>query len=174
MIYGTPPVLTYFPIRGRAEPIRLLLEDAQIKYEDNRNFNWQQEKPNRDKYPFGQLPAISFGSLHIVQQDAILRHLAREHNYYGTLPEEMADADMIAGAVEDLKGPYGRAIYGGDFVIFNGINLIRKMLLDPFWKRMQNLGWTIFITFCKDIIMVNFTLLGKRLPMLTFCSMKCW
>jgi glutathione S-transferase len=139
-MFDDTPVLTYFPIRGRAEPIRLLLEDAQIKYEDHRNFNWQQEKPNRDKYPFGQLPCMSFGSLHIVQQDAILRHLAREHNYYGTLPEEMADADMIAGAVEDLKGPYGKAIYGGDFVSMNEADEIRKMRLDRFWKRMPNLG----------------------------------
>lgn len=60
-------VLTYFDIRGRVEPVRLLLEDAGIPYEDRRRFDWKSEKLNKAKYPFGQLPAISVGDLHIAQ-----------------------------------------------------------------------------------------------------------
>jgi hypothetical protein len=32
---STIPQLTYFDIRGRAEPIRLILEDNEVTFEDN-------------------------------------------------------------------------------------------------------------------------------------------
>ncbi len=68
---------------------------------------------NKNKYPFGQVPALSVGDLHIVQMDAIMRHLARELGYY----ENAVNVDMVVSSIEDIKMPYVRTIYGNDYVL---------------------------------------------------------
>ncbi len=47
--------------------------------------------------------------------DAIMRYIAREKGYYGNSFREMAVIDMAASAVEDIKIPYVRVIYGGNY-----------------------------------------------------------
>lgn len=37
-------------------------------------------------------------------------------DYYGNSNIDAMNIDMIAGAVEDIKIPYARVIYGGEFV----------------------------------------------------------
>ena len=76
------PCITYFDIRGRAEPVRLVYEDLGEPYEDRRvtDIEWIDLKP---RTPFGQLPLFSQGDLHLTQSYAIYRHLARSHVLYG-------------------------------------------------------------------------------------------
>ncbi len=50
-----------------------------------------------------------------MQMDAIMRYIAREKSYYGNSFREMALIDMAAATVEDIKMPYVRVIYGGNF-----------------------------------------------------------
>ena len=47
MVANDKITLTYFDIRGRVEPIRLLLEDAGLKYDDIKKFDWKVEKTNK-------------------------------------------------------------------------------------------------------------------------------
>ncbi len=47
MVVNDKISLMYFDIRGRAEPIRLLLEDAGLKYDDIKKFDWKTEKASK-------------------------------------------------------------------------------------------------------------------------------
>lgn len=114
----TEPVeLTYFPIRGRAEAIRLLLEVRGISYVDHQlsSEEWQQEKAmfSPSKYKFGQLPHLQDGDNSISQSIAILAHLDRVST--GKLvrsTKEQLQLDQFALGLEDLRKPYGALAYG--------------------------------------------------------------
>eukprot|EP01056_Protomagalhaensia_sp_Gyna25_P003054 Protomagalhaensia_sp_Gyna_25__3053@NODE_280_length_4063_cov_674_606859_g215_i0_p3_GENE_NODE_280_length_4063_cov_674_606859_g215_i0NODE_280_length_4063_cov_674_606859_g215_i0_p3_ORF_typecomplete_len219_score28_16GST_C_3/PF14497_6/3_1e20GST_N/PF02798_20/8_6e14GST_C/PF00043_25/1_4e07GST_N_3/PF13417_6/6_3e06GST_N_3/PF13417_6/5_2e03GST_C_2/PF13410_6/0_0042GST_C_5/PF16865_5/8e03GST_C_5/PF16865_5/0_1DUF2333/PF10095_9/2_7DUF2333/PF10095_9/1_6e02DUF2333/PF10095_9/3_2e03Tom37/PF10568_9/0_73Tom37/PF10568_9 len=102
------PLLVYFDAQGRAEAIRLLLAEANVDFEDRRfrpgvNGMADFEKFKTQEYlPFDQLPIWKDQNLVLAQSQAILRHLARQHNLVGKSPEEMALADMTACGVDDL------------------------------------------------------------------------
>lgn len=112
-------VLSYFNIRGRAECIRLLMEDAEIPYEYEKfpsRDDWlKNEKPNRNKYPFCQCPVVTFDGTVLAQQDAIMRAIAREKDYYGENNVEKAKIDMMAGGIEDMRLKYSELAYSKDF-----------------------------------------------------------
>merc|ERR1711973_409203 len=74
--------LTYFDLRARAEPCRLLLAYGGLKYEDERipppwdpASTWATVKPTT---PFGQLPLLKWGDEVICQSMACARFVARE------------------------------------------------------------------------------------------------
>ncbi|KAG2497343.1 hypothetical protein HYH03_004504 [Edaphochlamys debaryana] len=110
------PVLQYYPVRGRAEPIRLVLSYVgrtwfetpaasirQIEGVMHREF---------DGYPFRQLPRFidegheggpPHGEVDLVQSQAIMRHLGRRHGLYGSDLVEAGRIDMILDAVVELR-----------------------------------------------------------------------
>jgi glutathione S-transferase len=111
-------VLTYFPIRGRAEHIRLLLEDCKIPYRQNliANENWKQLKargPETGEIPFAQLPVLHEPgtSLYLAQSGAIARHLARRHHKYGQNELEASLADMLYDTASDIRQVYRDFIF---------------------------------------------------------------
>ena len=71
--------LTYFPLRGRAEAIRLVLEYVGATYEDKKvSFEeWGAIKPT---LPFGQIPFYEDEDVKIPQSMAIVRHLGRKYS----------------------------------------------------------------------------------------------
>eukprot|EP00091_Calanus_sinicus_P012815 TRINITY_DN2864_c0_g1_i13.p1 TRINITY_DN2864_c0_g1~~TRINITY_DN2864_c0_g1_i13.p1 ORF type:complete len:165 (-),score=24.05 TRINITY_DN2864_c0_g1_i13:186-680(-) len=86
--------LTYFDLRARAEPCRLLLAYAGTKYEDERlaapwdnMAPWAALKPNT---PWGQVPLLAWDGEIIAQSMACARFLAREFNLAGRTSMEMA------------------------------------------------------------------------------------
>jgi glutathione S-transferase len=89
--------LTYFDLRARAEPARLILAQAGQKYDDVRlpapwdNIApWQEMKP---KTPFGQLPVLCFDGVEIAQSMAVARFLGREFGLAGATNVENALMD---------------------------------------------------------------------------------
>ena len=102
------PTITYFDIRARAEPIRLILEELGIEYDDQQVSadDWAELK---SKTPFGWLPAYREGDLEIWQSHAIYRHLARVHDLYGSGEEERVRCDVVEEALADLNSLIGRA-----------------------------------------------------------------
>ena len=102
------PTIIYFDIRARAEPIRLILEELGIEYEDQqvRPEEWPELKP---KTPFGWLPAYREGNLEIWQSHAIYRHLARVHDLYGSNEEQRVRCDVVEEALADVNTLIGRA-----------------------------------------------------------------
>ncbi|BGP44123.1 hypothetical protein JCM10450v2_008346 [Rhodotorula kratochvilovae] len=121
MLDITPVTLHYFPIQGRGEPIRYLLADAGIPYvESNDVASFRANKWDYAQYPFNQLPRLTVTreggkDVHLAQQGAILRFLARAAGYgAGADTWQEALVDQVQDAREDLNGAYTRSIYGAD------------------------------------------------------------
>lgn len=108
------PRITYFDIRGRAERIRLLLEEVGVEYDDLQitATQWQELKP---KMPFSQLPAFREGDVELVQSHAILRHLARIHDLCGEDEAQRVRCDIAAEAIRDADEQLGSVIWRPDF-----------------------------------------------------------
>ncbi|XP_063819473.1 glutathione S-transferase P 1-like [Pseudophryne corroboree] len=106
-------VITYFPLRGRAEPIRILLADqgASWKEEAVQFPDWFGGKsPLKKEAAFGQLPRFQDGSFVLYQSNSILRYLGRKYDIAGSSNEESALIDMVNDGVEDLRMKCGRLL----------------------------------------------------------------
>jgi len=99
--------LLYFPIRGRAEPIRLLFAAAGVSFTNTGVTNWPELKP---KTPLGQLPVLiersESGERQIAQSMAIVRHLARVFDLYGKDETEKTTTDIAAETINDWRGKF--------------------------------------------------------------------
>ncbi|KRZ78035.1 putative splicing factor, arginine/serine-rich 7 [Trichinella papuae] len=117
--------LTYFAIRGLAEPIRLLLHDQKVNFDDERidKKDWPEIKP---KMLFGQLPCLYEDDKPIVQSGAIMRHLGRRFGLYGNA-DEMTYVDVIYEGIVDLRLKYARLIYG-DFCNESKCKFVNEVL----------------------------------------------
>jgi len=95
--------LYYFDTAGRAEPIRLLLRHAGIKFEDYRmtreTFNME---VNQGKFEYNQVPALQENDKIFVQTDAILQKLAVKFNYLSKDPKIMYMTLNICSGMKDL------------------------------------------------------------------------
>eukprot|EP00834_Sanchytrium_tribonematis_P003642 NODE_147_length_15617_cov_0.576750.p14 type:complete len:209 gc:universal NODE_147_length_15617_cov_0.576750:14487-15113(+) len=94
--------LTYFDIRGRAEPIRLALQVANIPFEDHRikKEEWPNLKPNM---PFGQLPVLTIDDKTVLAQSlAILRYIGKLGNLYPQDPLQAAFVDQVIDQIKDI------------------------------------------------------------------------
>lgn len=91
--------LTYFDVKGSAEPVRLALHLAGIDFEDNRvrMADWPALKPS---VPSGQLPFLTVNGKDISQSKAIIR-------YVGGLTKTMPCDWIEAAKVESILGFMG-------------------------------------------------------------------
>jgi len=99
--------LTYFDLRARAEPARLILAQAGVEYEDKRlpppfdeegQKHWASVKPST---PFGTLPILAVDGVVVGQSMTVARLLAREHGLSGKTNLEAAQADEIVDGITD-------------------------------------------------------------------------
>lgn len=108
--------LLYFPIRGRAEAIRLMFACAQVPFTDTGVTDWPSLKPSM---PFGQLPVLrertADGEALIPQSGAILRHLARTFDLYGANERQRTRCDVVAEAVGDWRERFTPVLMAGFF-----------------------------------------------------------
>uniref|UniRef100_A0A8D0G5S3 Glutathione S-transferase n=1 Tax=Sphenodon punctatus TaxID=8508 RepID=A0A8D0G5S3_SPHPU len=104
--------ITYFPVRGRCEAMRMLLADQGQEWTENvvTGELWQKGDLKKSCL-FGQLPQLQDGDFTLYQSNAILRHLARNHGLYGKDAREATLLDMVNDGVEDLRLKYVRLIY---------------------------------------------------------------
>eukprot|EP01113_Clastostelium_recurvatum_P047161 TRINITY_DN835_c0_g1_i1.p1 TRINITY_DN835_c0_g1~~TRINITY_DN835_c0_g1_i1.p1 ORF type:complete len:230 (-),score=55.71 TRINITY_DN835_c0_g1_i1:58-720(-) len=110
------PVLHYFPIRGKAEPIRLMLEDLGAPYEDVRLQDWLQgrkkEYIEKGWSPFGQLPVLDVNGQFIGQSVAIMRLIANWVGLRVSDPMVQCRDDALVESTEDWRRCYVKPIYG--------------------------------------------------------------
>eukprot|EP00949_MAST-11_sp_MAST-11-sp1_P001208 g1208.t1 len=117
-------VLRYFESRGRAEPIRLQLENLGLQYEDIRYApeDWRSTWKKSGKFPFEQLPSLSYCPTHdekdpacvdLVQTHTIMRFLGRKFNAYDEGDRHWID--LVADGAEDFRGKYTRLAYDRDY-----------------------------------------------------------
>eukprot|EP00051_Salpingoeca_urceolata_P009027 m.110769 g.110769 ORF g.110769 m.110769 type:complete len:223 (+) comp16076_c0_seq3:140-808(+) len=102
----------YFKLRGRGEPIRLALAAAGAAYtEEAPDYATMKASAGSADYPFGQAPVFIDGDVTIAQMDAILRHLGRKHDLYGSSLPEAALIDSVMIGVESIRSKYTSLIY---------------------------------------------------------------
>lgn len=101
--------LSYFPFRGRAEQIRLMLHALQQPFEEvpvNRQMFMDMKKQGPKTLPFGSLPVLEDGELRLAQGPVIVGYLARKHDRCPADVGLAARADAIALGAEDLRTKY--------------------------------------------------------------------
>merc|ERR1712105_360162 len=110
--------LTYFNLRARGEPCRLLLAYGGIKYEDERiappwdpTSTWASLKPTT---PFGQLPVLSWDGVEICQSMAAARFIAREVGLAGNSSLEQAQVDEVVDVIQDLINAWVKLYFAKD------------------------------------------------------------
>ncbi|KAJ8017230.1 hypothetical protein DPEC_G00015650 [Dallia pectoralis] len=112
--------LVYWDIRGLAQPIRLLLEYTGTKYEDQ--LYACGEAPHYDKscwfdekkklnMDFPNLPYLIDGDRKIVQSNAILRYIARQHNLCGETEDEKIRVDILENQAMDFRNGFVMMCY---------------------------------------------------------------
>ncbi|MBL9041701.1 MAG: glutathione S-transferase family protein [Myxococcales bacterium] len=108
--------LIYFPARGRAEHIRILLALKGIPYRETMPSDWPSQKP---KTPFGLLPILiergDDGEFSLAESGAILRHLARRFDMYGSGARQHAMCDSLADFIADSRTKYIPIAYAATF-----------------------------------------------------------
>lgn len=106
--------LTYFPIEGAAEKLRLAFVMAGVEFEDNRMAfpQWQELKP---KTKFGQLPMLEVDGKEMTQSAALLRWIASkgDGSLYPSDPDERYKVDEMVGMCDDLARDWGPSLYMG-------------------------------------------------------------
>jgi len=96
------PRILYFDIRGRAEPLRLLLEDVGVEFTDHQ-VTLEQWPEIRDSTPFGRMPVYSEGELEIPESFAIMHYLGRKHGLLGADEAARVRCDVTIEAWRDYS-----------------------------------------------------------------------
>jgi len=73
--------LYYFDVRGLGETIRLILQYAGQKYEEER-FTFDNWAANKSRFPYGKVPVLEVDGKFIAETAAIARFLARQYGMW--------------------------------------------------------------------------------------------
>lgn len=115
--------LYYFPIRGLAEMIRVALSCAGVPYNERaivranlkdvteNSILYDEIKTDIACYPFAQVPRLVDGDISIAQSNAILRHLARKYDLYGSTEADHCRVDEVLDGIQALRGKYLDLVY---------------------------------------------------------------
>ncbi|XP_033108425.1 glutathione S-transferase Mu 1-like [Anneissia japonica] len=112
----------YFNGRGRGEVIRMMLEEAQIPYNET-NFTkdtWPEAKKKgveSGMYTFGQVPAITTsGGLSLVQSQTIAQYIGRATGMQCDC-ESLHYCDILARGAEDFRSKLSKILYDSSFSV---------------------------------------------------------
>lgn len=108
------PKVTYFDVRGRAEVIRLLLEETNTPYHERRISieEWPELKSN---FTFGQIPVYEEGELLLNQCNTIYRYLGRKLDLYGDSALEHVQCDLVQESFVDAQSSLAELYWSPDF-----------------------------------------------------------
>ncbi|XP_012269130.2 glutathione S-transferase-like [Athalia rosae] len=140
--------LTYFPIKGLAEPIRFLLSYGSVEFEDVRvnREDWPKLKPSM---PFGQMPVLEVDGKKINQSQAISRYLAKQFGLAGKDDWEALEIDATVATIDDLRTKIASWFYEGNIAVKQTkYEPLFKETIPYFLKRLDaqvktNGGWFV-------------------------------
>src|SRR2546430_1074756 len=98
------PVLGYWNIHGRAQPIRLLLAYTGVDYEDKRYADfgeWMTDKHTLG-LNFPNLPYYLDGSVKLTQSSTIIRYIGRTNQLDGQSPDEKLRVELAEQQLVDF------------------------------------------------------------------------
>ncbi|KAF8360244.1 hypothetical protein PRIPAC_87167 [Pristionchus pacificus] len=111
--------LTYFDLRGRAEPIRMMFAIAGVPVEDKR-IQMEEWMDVKKDYQFEKLPVLEVDGVQVSQTLAIIRYIARENGFAGpdNLTAAKADAlcDQYADFITAFMQWHIKALYESDYL----------------------------------------------------------
>merc|ERR1712012_1317039 len=142
--------LTYFNLRARGEPCRLLLAYGGIKYEDNRiappwdpTSTWASLKPTT---PFGQLPVLNWDGVEICQSMAAAWFIAREVGLAGNNSLEQAQVDEVVDVIQDLINAWVKLYFAKDEAgLKNFADVTLQTALGQLEKKLTARGGQYFV-----------------------------
>ena len=101
--------LTYFPLKGRAEPIRLTLVAGGIEFEDERiNFEEFGKRKATGEFPFSALPVMNVGGKSYAQTGTLIRYAGQLAGLYPKSVEKMLLVDMVSETADDIMAPFSK------------------------------------------------------------------
>jgi len=140
--------LTYFNLRGLAEPIRYMFAYLGIDYEDKRiemGEEWNNIKSDvilyHQDYPWGNMPVLKEDDFVLSQSHAIVRYLGLKYNLGGANAQENAKCDEYMDAVKDYLFQF--------FPLFREKDESKKQEIKE--KIIQEVPEKYFPKFCKDL-----------------------
>ena len=140
--------LTYFNLRARGEPCRLLLAYGGVKYEDTRipyppDVQWTRMKPKTD---FGQLPILNWDGVEICQSMACARFIAREVGLAGNTSMEQGQVDEIVDVIQDLINSWVKLYFAKDEAgLKNFADVTLQTALGQLEKKLESRGGQYFV-----------------------------
>ena len=104
--------LVYFPVGGRAAPIRNAFKIAKVDFVDEHvSFEQFREEKEKGTYTFGAVPVVFIGDVQVTQSNAILRWIGKQGgNLYPTDLQEALFVDEVLGVGEDFYGMIGPTV----------------------------------------------------------------
>ncbi|XP_011265517.1 glutathione S-transferase-like [Camponotus floridanus] len=94
--------LTYFNFTGKGEPIRYLLSQSGIKFEDVR-ITYEDWPKLKSSMPMQQVPILEIDGKVYHQSKAISRFIAKKGNLYGSNELEAMEIDATVDSIEDIR-----------------------------------------------------------------------
>ena len=105
------PTLSYFNVKGRGEPARMMLAHAKVDYIDDRIEQSAWPALKMSKFGGAGLPVLTLANgKQLCQSQAVFRLLARQYNYYPTNVDVQLAHDWVADNYVDLFGPMMSAL----------------------------------------------------------------
>jgi len=117
------PKLAYWPIQGRAAPIKMALAYAGVDYQDitydmgaaeGADNHWGTQK-SKLGLAFPNLPWYIDDNVKLTQSNAILRHIGRKNNLFGKNADEASEIDMLIDTSGDILAAIVKMIFDPDF-----------------------------------------------------------
>jgi len=98
----------YWPIRARNVLILLVAKKGKLNLEWDKAADWPAGKEHT---PFGQLPYLEDGDVHIAQSVAIARYLGRKAHLLGDTDADFGHSEQLVHLFDELFGHIGKAQY---------------------------------------------------------------
>jgi len=116
-------VLVYWDCRGRAQPVRYLLEYLSIPYEEKRYeiqnaTEWFEKDKHELKHPFPNLPYLRDGERIITETEAIYQYICKKANrkdLLGANEEEEIDVCTTRWVINDVAVAIAEVAYTENF-----------------------------------------------------------
>lgn len=92
------PYLTYYPVPGKGELIRMMLSHHQVNYEEG--YKGYHE---RESYEFGQIPVLDIDGRRLAQTKAILDYLSKKYGLFPSSPPLFIKVKFLADVFGEMR-----------------------------------------------------------------------